>query len=161
MPARRRDGVRSRPLPDYYPDDLVAFRANSPLVAGQVPVAGVYNNATDGTIFKIYSLQLFSTSLMDLNFQWAIGKPLPTYTVAEIGSINPLIGTTWGISIAGTVAVCLGNHRSGVTLQQNGVMNLYTGFPLAIVPPHYSFLVEGATAGTAINVAGYFLQCAS
>ncbi len=158
MPATRRSGTRVRSLPDWYIADLVGCHAEQVATAAVLSLAGIYNNATDGTCLRVYSVDLWSNIQTEVAFETVKGQALAAWLGDTFGPIDVTSGSVWGFPIAGTSAVCLGRHQSGMTLSANAGRALAPGFPIGFIRPGYSWLCETQTVNGSLIVDIFYLQ---
>ncbi len=136
-------GVTARSLPDRLASVMSGAYAKQSAVAGQASSIGIYNNATDGTVLRIYGVSLFVSGNTFIHFEWIPGNPGTLYTQrSPFGVIDPRSYTTPGQPITFTSSLCVGQHAGGIAGILNGVNRWAPGWPLAIIPPTYSFLLQ-------------------
>src|SRR6266852_3425650 len=143
MPATRRSGVRTRPLPDWYSSDLSAAYQVLAACPGHFQVFGLYNNATDGSVLKVYAVEIYSDTTIGINFSSVDGKAGGTVTTTW-GPIDPTLGKPPGLPITVGSTVQLGTNFGGIEAQQNTPRFFAPGWPFAIVRPNKSFLLQPA-----------------
>ena|SRR5712692_6966903 len=136
-------GVISRPLWDWFGSLFSAGPALQNPAAGQNSYIGVFNNATDGTVLRIYSVDLYVATTSFVYMEWVSGNPGTLYTTeSPYGPIDPRTHTTPGQMIVFNSAVCVGAHLGKILVNGGSGRNHSPGFPLAIIPPGYSFLCQ-------------------
>ena len=147
-------GVTSRPLPDRFGSLLSAGHVIQGSVVGQNSYVGVFNNAMDGSVLRIYWVSIGVSANTFVYFEWVSGNPGTLYTGdGTYGAIDPRIQSTPGQTINFSSAVCVGTHLGGLSAIANTVMNWAPGFPLAIIPPGYSFLLQVRNTNITIEAA--------
>lgn len=145
-------GVTSRPLPDRYASQLAGGEVYQSGVGGQLSYVGVYNNAVDGSVLRIYSIHLAVSASSKVTWGWKSGNPGTLFTATQpYGAIDGRAGTLPGQLITLTSAVCVSTHIGGLSALTGAASYFAPGWPLAIIPPAYSFLVEVANVNTYIE----------
>jgi hypothetical protein len=144
-----------RPVPDWFASSLSGGHAIQGAVAGQNSYVGIYNNASDGSVIRIYATDFGVSANSFVYFEVFQGQQGTLYNAdGAYGSINPSVGTTWGQTINFASAVCLGSHVGG----RQGFAGQDTfhapGWPLGIIPPGYTFALQ--VRNTNITIEGAF-----
>lgn len=152
-------GVVSRPVPDWFSSYMSGGHALQAAVAGQNSYIGVYNNASDGSVMRVYAITPNCSSATFVYLETIQGQPGTLYTADNpYGAIDPRIGATWGQLFTFTSAVCIGTHLSAVVAQANTDRMFAPGWPLAIVPPGYSFALQTRNVNVQIESGFWWLS---
>lgn len=152
-------GVVNRPVPDWFASSLSGGHIVSNAVAGQVSYAGLYNNASDGSVIRVYGVNFNLSSTSFVLFEVFQGQGGALYNLdGAYGSIDPRIGATWGQTTAFASAVCLGTHIGGIS-GFTGTSHTYApGWPLAVISPGYSFALQVRNQNITIECALWWLS---
>jgi hypothetical protein len=158
MPARRNSGVIVRKLPDWFSADMAGLHAGQGGVGGQLSEIGVYNNANDGTVLRVYALSILTGANTHVNFEYVLGKAGATWNETFVSLGYPTTPTAWGIPMAFTSAVCLGSHFGGIEMAANNPRDFAPGWPIAVVQPNWSWIMETNNAGITLECSWWYLQ---
>lgn len=152
-------GVVNRPVPDWFASSLSGGHVVQGAVVGQNSYAGVYNNASDGSVIRVYGVNFSVNSNTFVYFEVFQGQQGTIYNAdGAYGSIDPRIGTTWGQTINFASAVCLGTHVGGISAF-NGVSHTYApGWPLGVISPGYTFALQVRNTNITIEAAFFWLS---
>jgi hypothetical protein len=160
MPATRRSGVKTRPLPDWYASDLSGAFQSLAACPAHYQVYGLYNDARDGSILKVYAVDLFTPTTSTIYFNLVQGNP-GTVIATTWGSIDPLVGKLWGLPITVGLTVQIGQNIGGLTMQAT-VPRLYApGWPIAVIQPGWSFLLHPNAVNTEQDSTIWWLNVTS
>ncbi len=136
-------GVIARSLQDRFASRLSGGYAIQGNVAGQQSYTGLFNNATDGSFLRVYQVEAGVSANTFVIFEYVSGNPGTLYTGASpYGAIDPTVGKTPGQTIIFTSPVCLGTHIGGVEANAGQRTSYAPGWPIGIVPPGYSFVMQ-------------------
>lgn len=160
MPAKSRAGTRVRPLPDWYASDLCAGHSVQNAVGGQVSNISLYNNAKDGSVLRVYMVDLFVNLTSTVRYETFYGVPPTTLEVEALGSIDPRIGSVWGLIYHGATASCFSTARGATVVLTGQTKTIAPGWPLAIVPPGYGFNLETGSINTQLEAGIFWLVSA-
>lgn len=158
MPARANTGTRIRSLPDWYTQDLMGADQTVTACPGHYQVFGLYNNANDGSVLKVYAVEVFNTATAHIHFSLIPGKAGPS-VVTTYGPIDSLPSPGWGIPITVGSAVQIGTNIGGLVVVASVPRNYAPGWPIAIVRPNFSFLLQPDSAGTELDASLWWLSC--
>src|SRR5260370_2216405 len=107
---------------------------------GHFQVFGLFNNAKDGSILKVYSVDIFNTLQNFIHFSLIQGNP-GINVGTTYGSIDPLSSKLWGQPFTSGSAVLLGTDIGGITVQASVSRNYTPGWPAAKLQPGWSFMI--------------------
>ena len=151
-------GVINRSLQDRFSSLLSGGPFNQAGAAGNNSYGGVYNNATDGSVLRIYAVSLYTSVVSFVFLEWVSGNPGTLYTTeSPYGPIDPFTHTTPGQMIAFNSAVCLGSHLGKIVVNPTTGATYAPGWPLAIIPPGYSFLCQAKNSNLGLEGAIWWL----
>lgn len=151
-------GVTSRPLADRFGSLLSAGHAVQSGATGNNSYVGVYNNATDGTVLRIYAVSIGVAGNQFVYFEWVSGNPGTLYTGdGAYGAVDPRAYATPGQMITFNSAVCVGSHIGGLICQAGSPSTYAPGWPLAVIPPSYSFLLQGRNQNNTVEASIFWL----
>lgn len=151
-------GVTSRSLVDKYASWFSGGPFNNNGLAGNNAYAGVFNNAIDGTVLRIYAVEVLTQAVDFVYLEWVAGNPGTLYTAeSPYGAIDPRTYTTPGQIITFNSTLCVGSHIGKILTQTNVRTNYAPGWPLGIIPPNYSFLLQSKNTGTSLEGAIWWL----
>lgn len=147
-----------RTPPDWFARYLFGAGAvNGPCVGNVVGVA-LYNNATDGTVLRVYGLNLFCNATNRLFFKTFAGSSGTPFTgKGAPGPIDPRTPVQPGLLYTQATAAGVGIPVGFYTVAANTIYDLAPGYPLAVVPSNYSFSVETENTNVQIIVAFRYL----
>lgn len=127
--------------------------SNGPCVGNHDSVS-LYNNATDGAVLRVYGFNInvgTSCQILFKKISGTVGILVPDGVAAS--AIDPRTpqqpGQIWRYSTATPQGVGFG----GVTCFANIDYDFNFGYPIAIVPPTYTFGLEPSTTNTAITAS--------
>lgn len=132
-----------RPAPDWFARFLMgAWATNGPCV-GNLTSIFLYNNASDGSVLRVYGLNIAVGSSCQVflkkfqgntgNIVTGIGAPAP---------IDPRAPMQWGQLYTQAQATPLGIGFGAITAFGNTTYDLAPGHPLGIIPPGWSMGLE-------------------
>lgn len=145
-------GVIARSLPDRFASKLAGGEAYQNAVVGQVSYVGIFNNASDGSVLRIYSVHLAVSASTRITWGSAQGNPGTLFTATQpYGAIDSSSPALPGQLITATSAVCISTHVGGLSALTGAASFYAPGWPLAIIRPGYSFLVETSNVNTYVE----------
>lgn len=152
-------GVVNRPVPDWFASSLSGGHVVQGNVAGQNSYVGIYNNASDGSIIRVYGVNFNISANSFVYFEVFQGQQGTIYNAdGAYGSIDPRMGATWGQTINFSSAVCLGTHIGGIS-GFTGVSHTYApGWPLGIISAGYTFALQVRNQNITIEAAFFWLS---
>lgn len=151
-------GVTSRPLPDKYASLLSGAHAVQGAVSAQNSYVGIYNNATDGSVLRIYAVDISVSANTFVYFEWVSGNPGTLYTAdGAYGASDPRVYATPGQAIIFSSAVCVGQHLGGLSMFAGTGRTYAPGWPIAVIPPTYAFLLQNRNTNIVIEAAIWWL----
>lgn len=161
MPKRRPKGVYARSTPDWFTSKMVGGYVLSPAVAGQVSYCRLFNNCIDGTDLIVYGLNYFPLTNTGLYLEWGRGNEGTLFTDGAFGgwhSIDPrnqgLPGQFYTFSAAACITYTTGFIAAGTL---SGGPNYWQHeWPVAVIPPGYSFYFHGDTVNQRVYASAYW-----
>lgn len=152
-------GVVNRPVPDWFASSLSGGHVVQNAVAGQNSYVGIYNNASDGSVIRVYGVAFFLNNSSFVYFEVFQGQQGSIYNAdGEYGSIDPRVGSTWGQTINFSSAVCLGRHIGGIS-GYGSIVNQYApGWPIGIVPAGYTWALQTRSQQVTIEAGIFWLS---
>lgn len=136
---------------DFFARNLVGAQAtNGPCVGNHTGI-GIYNNASDGSVIRVYFIQYEVSPATLIYFkliqgavgglQGGIGTP---------GAIDPRTPAQAGQIYAWATAAGQGVAAGGVSAEANIVYTKATGWPLGVIPPGYTWGLETNTTNVTL-----------
>lgn len=128
---------------DWFSTLLAGGWANNGPCVGNRTGIGLYNDATDGSVIRVYGISVNVGTNGDLglkSFQGTngvrfTGEGAPAY-------IDPRQGTPWGQIWTQATASGVGKQVGGRVALMGFVYDWDEPYPLAIIPPGYTWSVE-------------------
>ena len=157
MPVRAPIGVVSRSAYDFFSPFLAGAECVQTNVAAQNSYCELFNNAVDGSVLRVYGVDVFVTGNTFVFYEVYFGQhSTGSGSVQPYGAIDPRSGTLPGIVGGFTSAVCLGTHLGGLNMIANVNRGDIRTSPLAVIPPGYSFALQVANQNITIQCAIYW-----
>lgn len=151
--ARKVDGVRAFQWPVYDPYKLAGGWSFLAPAGGNFAHVSLFNNASDGSWLYVLDVNGSTSGGAALIYELAYGNQgftIDAGSTAGLVSDQPL---PWGQIGTFQTAACLGTHRGGTGNTTINAQIMNNRYPLGIVAPGWSFIVEGG-AGAQTVVAG-------
>lgn len=144
-----------RTPPDWFARYLMGGWGTTGPCAGNLTSIILFNNATDGSVLRVYGLNLAVGAATQLFFKSFPGSTGNLVTgVGAAAPIDPRTPAQPGQIYTLAQATPKGVGSGGVTIFPNTTLDLAPGYPLAIVPPQFSFSVESNVANIIVD-AGF------
>lgn len=151
----KRSGVYVRPAPDWLFRSCAFASITGQPSSGNYGRVALYNNASVGTVLRVYGLVLSTSAAFDL-VHLNLGEGVPALTEGGSGhSLNPLDVTPPGVLYYGDAA-SLPTADAEYPAPQDGV-SLLPGWPLFIIPANWHASFTAGAADVTVNASLWYL----
>ncbi len=148
-----------RPPPDWFGRHLMGAWATQGPCVGAISIIGLYNNASDGSVIRVYGLNYAAgaaTQIYFTKYQGTLGT-LAT-GLATPGMMYPGAPLEWGQVWTLPSAASQGTVFGAVTAFGNVAYDLAPGYPLGIITPGWTFALQTNVTNIILNVGFRFLS---
>lgn len=152
---RKPRGSVVRTPPDWFARYLMGGGAHNGPCVGNLTGVGVYNNATDGSVIRVYGINYGLGASTQLVFKLVSGNGGGTlYSGATKGApIDPRTPQQPGQIYTWATAAGVGVPFWQVTAYTSAQYTLFPGHPIAIVPGNCAFNAECAQANVGMDIS--------
>jgi hypothetical protein len=143
-------GVRSFQWPVFDPRGLMGGWTSITAAGGHLPHISLFNNATDGSYLYVLDFQGSTSGNASLTFELGygtFGQNIDPNSTAKLVTNEPV---GWGQFGTFQTTACVTPHIGGSGNAQVNSPAFNNRYPLAILSPGFSFIIEGSNAGTSL-----------